>query len=75
MALVMLATDLWVAGSREAQAGLLPPAARQAIGMRAARDRPTRSDSGALSATIFQNNVQVSFLAFALGITFGIGTI
>jgi uncharacterized membrane protein SpoIIM required for sporulation len=28
-----------------------------------------------LSAYIFQNNVQVAFLAFALGITLGIGTI
>jgi uncharacterized membrane protein SpoIIM required for sporulation len=31
--------------------------------------------SAALSTLIFQNNVQVAFLAFALGITFGIGTV
>src|SRR5687768_15267263 len=31
MAVVILATDLWVAGSREAQAGLLPSSAREAI--------------------------------------------
>jgi uncharacterized membrane protein SpoIIM required for sporulation len=75
MALVVLATDLWVAGSREAQAGLLPGAAREAIRGAGEGTSPGDVGSGALSALIFQNNVQVSFLAFALGITFGIGTI
>jgi uncharacterized membrane protein SpoIIM required for sporulation len=74
MAVVLLAMDLWVATSREAQVGLLPPAARQAM-----RDAggvgPGDTGSAALSALIFQNNVQVAFLAFALGITFGVGTI
>ena len=76
MAVVMLATDLWVASSREAQAGLLPSAARQAM-RDAGRGAGPSDGSGpaALSALIFQNNVQVAFLAFALGITFGIGTI
>jgi uncharacterized membrane protein SpoIIM required for sporulation len=75
MAAVVLATNLWVAGSREAQAGLLPPAAREAIRGAGQGTTPGDVGSGALSALIFQNNVQVSFLAFALGITFGIGTI
>jgi uncharacterized membrane protein SpoIIM required for sporulation len=78
MAVVLLATDLWVAGSREAQAGLLPPAARQAMrdaGGTGGSPGPNDLGPAALSALIFQNNVQVSFLAFALGITFGIGTI
>jgi uncharacterized membrane protein SpoIIM required for sporulation len=77
MALVLLATDLWVANSREAQAGLLPPAARQAIRDAGAGGPGGPGDLGsaALSALIFQNNVQVAFLSFALGITFGIGTI
>jgi uncharacterized membrane protein SpoIIM required for sporulation len=75
LTIVLLATDLWVAGSREAQAGLLPPAAREAIRETGAGASPSDMGSGALSAVIFQNNVQVSFLAFALGITFGIGTI
>jgi uncharacterized membrane protein SpoIIM required for sporulation len=78
MAVVLLATDLWVAGSREAQAGLLPPAARQAMrDVGGGGGAPGSGDigSGALSALIFQNNLQVSFLAFALGITFGIGTV
>jgi uncharacterized membrane protein SpoIIM required for sporulation len=75
MTIVLLATDLWVAGSREAQAGLLPPAAREAIRETGSGAGPSDIGSAALSAVIFQNNVQVSFLAFALGITFGIGTI
>ena len=78
MAVVLLATDLWVASSREAQAGLLPSAARQAIrdaGGGAGAGGPDDLGSAALSALIFQNNVQVSFLAFALGLTFGVGTI
>jgi uncharacterized membrane protein SpoIIM required for sporulation len=75
MAIVLLATDLWVASSREAQAGLLPPAARQAMRDAGGAGPTDEIGSAALSATIFQNNVQVSFLAFALGITFGIGTI
>ncbi len=76
MVVVMLATDLWVASSREAQAGLLPSASRQAMRDAGAGCGPGPvPGSAALSALIFQNNVQVSFLAFALGITFGIGTI
>jgi uncharacterized membrane protein SpoIIM required for sporulation len=77
MTVVLLTTDLWVASSREAQAGLLPPAARQAMRDAGARGAPGPDalGSAALSALIFQNNLQVSFLAFALGITFGIGTI
>lgn len=72
---IMLATDLWVASSPEAQAGVLPPAARDA----AQRVDDTTTDvelgSAEMSTFIFQNNVQVAFLAFALGITLGIGTL
>jgi uncharacterized membrane protein SpoIIM required for sporulation len=72
---VLVVTDLWVATSPEAQAGAVPPMAREAI---------QRVDDGAsaldvpgpaLSTLIFQNNVQVAFLAFALGISFGVGTL
>jgi uncharacterized membrane protein SpoIIM required for sporulation len=72
---VLVATDLWIATSPEAQAGAVPPMAREAI---------QRVDDGAsgldvpgpvLSTQIFQNNVQVAFLAFALGVFFGVGTI
>jgi uncharacterized membrane protein SpoIIM required for sporulation len=78
MAIVLLATELWVASSHEAQAGLLPPAARQAMRDAGGGDvgpGPGDLGSAALSALIFQNNVRVAFLAFALGITFGIGTV
>ena len=68
MAVVILATDLWVAGSREAQAGLLPSSAREAIRGAGQGTSPSEVGSGALSALIFQNNVQVAFLAFALAI-------
>lgn len=71
---VMLATGAWVATSPEARVGLLPPAAREAL----ERDDGSRTSieigSPEMSAYIFQNNVRVAFLAFALGITLGIGT-
>jgi uncharacterized membrane protein SpoIIM required for sporulation len=75
LGVVLLVTDLWVATSPEAQAGAVPPAAREAL---------QRVDEGAvgvdvpgpeLSTLIFQNNVQVAFLAFALGTFLGVGTV
>lgn len=74
LALVILSTLLWAANSREARAGLLPPIAREAVeeaGGGSGLDAPPAS----LSTMILVNNVQVSFLAFALGIGFGIGTL
>ena len=72
---IILATDLWVAASPEGRAGVIPPAARDAV----ERVDDTATDvelgSAEMSTFIFQNNVQVAFLAFALGITLGIGTI
>lgn len=72
---IMLVTTAWVATSPEAQAGVIPPAASEAV----QRNDDTQTDvelGGAeMSTFIFQNNVQVAFLAFALGITLGIGTI
>jgi uncharacterized membrane protein SpoIIM required for sporulation len=75
LVLVALATDLWVASSREARAGLLPPAARDAIRQAGRGASPFDINPTALSTLILQNNVQVAFLAFALGITLGIGTV
>jgi uncharacterized membrane protein SpoIIM required for sporulation len=71
---IMLATGAWVATSPEARVGLLPPAAREAL--ERADGSTTAIDLGSpeMSAFIFQNNVQVAFLAFALGVTLGIGT-
>jgi uncharacterized membrane protein SpoIIM required for sporulation len=69
-----LAVGVWVATSQEARVGLLPPAAREALER---ADGSVAIDVGSpeMSAYIFQNNVQVAFLAFALGITLGIGTL
>lgn len=69
-----LAVGVWVATSQEARVGLLPPAAREALER---ADGSVAIDVGSpeISAYIFQNNVQVAFLAFALGITLGIGTL
>lgn len=71
---LMVATGLWVATSEEARVGVLPPATREALER---ADGSVADDLGSpeMSAFIFQNNVQVAFLAFALGITLGIGTI
>jgi uncharacterized membrane protein SpoIIM required for sporulation len=72
---LIVATDLWVAISSEAELGLIPTAAREAI--RQTGTDPIGGDvpSAALSTFILQNNVQVAFLAFALGITLGVGTL
>jgi uncharacterized membrane protein SpoIIM required for sporulation len=74
MVVVTVACLLWVNGSREARAGLLPPFAQDAI-----RHATGRVDTGAppasLSTFILVNNVQVAFFAFAFGITYMVGTI
>ncbi len=72
---IMLATGVWVATSEEARVGLLPPAAREALERADGSGSAIDIDSPEMSAYIFQNNVQVAFLAFALGVTLGIGTI
>jgi uncharacterized membrane protein SpoIIM required for sporulation len=72
---LMLATDLWVATSPEARAGLLPPAAREAIRRTGSGSVQADAPAAALSTFILQNNVQVAFLSFALGIALGVGTI
>lgn len=69
---LVLIVDLWVANSAEARAGLLPGFARDAV-RRAGAD--LRSPSASISTFILLNNVQVAFLAFALGISAGVGTI
>jgi uncharacterized membrane protein SpoIIM required for sporulation len=72
---VALAADLWVATSPEARTGLLPPAAREAIRQAGGGASPFDINPAALSTLILQNNIQVAFLAFALGITLGAGTV
>jgi uncharacterized membrane protein SpoIIM required for sporulation len=74
LVIVAVACLLWVNGSREARAGLLPAFARGQI-----RRSGGRTDFGipnaAVSTFILINNVQVAFLAFALGITLMLGTL
>jgi len=72
---VALAAAMWVATSKEAQAGILPPAARQAIRRASGQRADLGLDPAAVSTFILLNNLQVAFLAFAFGITIGIGTI
>jgi uncharacterized membrane protein SpoIIM required for sporulation len=73
--LIALAAALWVANSREAQLGILPPAARAAIRHASGERADLGLDPAAVSTFILVNNVQVAFLAFASGIGLGIGTI
>lgn len=73
--LVTASTDVWVAGSRQAQAGLLPPLAQQSI-QRAGGHRPDLGVSPpALSGFIFFNNLQATILAFIGGIALGLGSL
>jgi len=75
MVVVAGVVDVWVAGSREAQAGLLPPLARDAIS-RAGGHRPDLGVAPAgLSTFIFVNNVQVAVFSFVSGILLGIGSV
>ncbi len=75
VAATTLATMVWVTTSHQAQVGLLPPAARQAI-LRANGHRPAFAvPSSVLSTAILVNNVRVAFFAFALGVGLGIGTL
>jgi uncharacterized membrane protein SpoIIM required for sporulation len=74
LTLVTLATAILVATSAEAGAGVLPAAVREAARGSGGGD-PLGIPPPALSALIFQNNVRVALLAFALGITLGVGTL
>ncbi|MFN2543252.1 MAG: stage II sporulation protein M [Actinomycetota bacterium] len=74
MVVVALASLLWIATSPEAAAGVIPAAARDAI-RRGGGSGSLAVPPAGLSTVILLNNVQVAFLAFALGITLGVGTI
>lgn len=72
---VTVITDVWVAGSREAQAGLLPPLARDAV-QRAGGHRPNLGvPPASLSTFIFLNNVKVALLAFLTGVALCVGSL
>lgn len=66
-------TAVWALNDPDAALGLLPAEFRQAIepvgdtGM-------TTAETAAFSSQVLTNNIWVTFLAFALGIAFGLGT-
>jgi uncharacterized membrane protein SpoIIM required for sporulation len=67
--------DVWVAGSREAQVGLLPAAAQESL-RRAGAHRPQLGVAApALAGFIFLHNVQVAVESFIAGIVFGLGSL
>lgn len=72
LAAVSLAVWLWVVLSPEAEAGIVPPLAREAVREMTGK---VELDPSLMSSAILVNNVSVAILAFALGITFGAGTI
>ena len=72
---VTVGMELWVAGSRQAQAGLFPAVARAAIRKAGARPDLGGVPPASLSTLIFFNNVQVTVLSFITGIGLGIGSL
>jgi uncharacterized membrane protein SpoIIM required for sporulation len=68
MAIGIVATLLWITHSPEAQAGVIPPQARQAIQRAGGGRVDFGASSGTVSSWIFLNNVRVAFLAFVAGI-------
>lgn len=66
----------WVIASPEAQNGVIPPQAREAMEQAGAERDPELDSMGpSVSAFIFFNNARVAFLSFAAGITLGAGTL
>jgi uncharacterized membrane protein SpoIIM required for sporulation len=72
---IVLLAWLWIANSPEARLGLIPPEADEAIRQFNGNRSASLGPSPAITTAILVNNVQVAFLAFAFGITLGIGTI
>ena len=75
LVVVAVAADVWIATSPQARAGLIPPAAQEAIRHATGARRPGLGPAPEVSSFILVNNVQVAFYAFALGITLGLGTL
>jgi uncharacterized membrane protein SpoIIM required for sporulation len=75
MVIIVLVSWAWVAHSAEARLGLIPPAAQGSIEKFNGSRSAGLGASQGLATRIFFNNVQVAFLAFAFGISLGIGTI
>lgn len=77
-AVLMLVTTLgswwWVANSSEARANLFPAGTVEDIRQSGGRD-PEIAPTAGFATFLFVHNVEVSFFAFALGITAGVGTL
>jgi uncharacterized membrane protein SpoIIM required for sporulation len=72
---VVLITWFWIAHSPDARLGVIPPQAQEAIQRFNGNRNADLGPSPAITTEILVNNVRVAFLAFALGITLGIGTV
>ena len=73
--LVSAAVMIWVMNSPEARAGLAPPFVSERIEQVGGSSSRPAPDSAVFSTLILLNNARVAFLAFALGISLGAGTI
>ncbi len=65
----------WVASSAEARAGLFPAEALEAIQESGGGRSSDVEPSPELAGFLLVHNVEVSIFAFALGVTFGVGTL
>lgn len=70
-----LAFGAWLANSDAALQASAPAYVREAYVEEGFEDYYSSEPAGQFSTEVFINNVQVAFLAFALGITLGLGTL
>lgn len=70
-----LGSWVWVSTSADARAGLFPAEVMEAIEESEEGRSPEVVPSPELAGFLLVHNVQVSILAFAFGVTFGIGTL
>ena len=69
-----LAIGIWISRSAAAVEALGPPAVREAYVNRDFEAYYSSEPAGAFASQVFSNNVQVAFVAFALGVLFCVGT-
>ena len=69
-----LAFGIWIARSTAAVEAIGPPAVREAYVNRDFEAYYSSEPAGAFASEVFSNNVQVAFVAFALGILLCVGT-
>jgi len=71
----MFAVAAWLANSDAALEAAIPEAAREALIEEDFEEYYSSEASSAFATRVTLNNIRVSFLAFASGMTFGLGTI